>query len=200
MIDQCLEELENIIPKSLFSKIEADNKQITLTLNKEFEHELGNEQIIITYHLATTHYDGNYVKIRYGKTDYRADLENLDTGIYSVLECQKIDLLFQLKTYDVWGNEEDGYQVNDIVSNSIFKEEVLIHVPTMTLILSKKDVIRMLDLNSDVELEWSDYGFTNSNDEFYTWGHFINDSKGKPLGEVCLEYSDENIKLLDSIR
>lgn len=200
MINEILQELENVIPKSLFSKIEADNKQVMLTLNKEFECDSCNEQIIVTYHLANLDHDYNYIDIERNKSTYSGDLEDLDVGIYTLLNCQKIELSFELKIYDVWGNEEDGWEVNDIVSNSIFKKEVLIHVPTMTLILSQKDVRQMLDAKEDIELEWSDFGFTNSNDVFYTWGYFINDSNGKPIGEISLEYSDENIKILDSIQ
>lgn len=203
MIDQCLEELENIIPKSLFSKIEVDRRTIYLQLNSEFEHELGKKEFFIyddpEEGLSLSKKDsmkqaGWQVESKYIKS------ESLLDSIYKFLDCKLIELSFQLKTYDVWGNEEDGYEVNDIVSNSIFKKEVLIYVPTITLILSKKDIIQMLYLNSDVELEWSDFGFTNSNGEFYSWGYFINDENGKPLGEVCLEYSNENIKLLDTIR
>lgn len=199
---EILQQLENIVPKYLFSKIEV-KQNIYISLNKEFEYELGKKEFFIVDDVEEglilltkdpSKNRGHQVNHKYIKS------ENILNSIYQFLDCKLVELYFELKMYDVWGNEEDGYQVNDISSNSVFKEEVLVHVPTTTLILSQKDIRHILDFNSNIELEWSDFGFANSDGIFYSWGYFINDENGKPIGEISLKYSDENIKILDSIK
>jgi hypothetical protein len=66
---------------------------------------------------------------------------------------------YTLYHYDLWGNEEDGYEVNDIQVDA-----------------TDEDILYMLNLKSDHEVEW------NGLETYY-----ITDANGSPVCELIAE-------------
>src|SRR5574338_197515 len=83
-----------------------------------------------------------------------SSINEIPNIIYQILEIQSKNIYFELSSYDVYGNDEDGYEVNDVYNKQIFSEEVFIF--RNEIILSDKEVIDLIAWGKDIVVEWND--------------------------------------------
>lgn len=196
MLNQILELLEKINPPHLFSKIEASKDEISLTINKDY-WDLRDHKII------RMHFHPNSISVH--KDDQFKGIatspEDCLKLIYRSLNCKLVELEFDEVLYDVWGNEEDGFQVNDQSKWGI-TEEVCIHIPSMSILCNKKDIGKIFKIEDrTLDIEWSDYGIPLNDTKYFEFGYYFSQSSnGKPIGEIRIAYDKKNIDLLNSLR
>ncbi len=77
---------------------------------------------------------------------------------------------YKLYTYDLWGNDEDGYDINDYYTHS----DTFVITDDMT----DKEVIALLDFNQPETIE-IDSNYSDS-ETFY----FVDNVTGKPICEL----------------
>lgn len=194
MIEKILTIITDIKPKSLFSKISSDKTKIVLTTSKEIPN-LKIDQILIEINgsvkLFTKEINESF------KFTKKSSLENLINDIYEILKCRLLPLIIKINYYDVWGNEKDGWDVNDIVGSSQWTEELLIS-EFDDILLSDKEIKELItkDFNLDINIEWSDYTILLKNGDYFSFGYYFNDRNGKPIGEIFISDDQKNIELL----
>lgn len=198
MLKQVLELLEKINPPHLFSKIEANKDEIILTINKDYWDLRDHKIIRLQFH--SEHVDIFRDEFLFGMATSSEEAIQL---IYRALNCKLVELEFDEVLYDVWGNEEDGFQVNDQSKWGI-TEEVCIHIPSMSILCNEKDIGKIFKLkNQDLDTEWSDYSIPLDEETnlYFDFGYYFSQSSnGKPIGEIRIAYDKKNVDLLNSLR
>lgn len=195
MIEEILNIITEIKPKSLFSKISSGKSNIILTTSKEIPN-LKIDQILIEINgsikLYTKEINSSFNFIK------NSSLENLINDIYKILKCRLLSLKLKINYYDVWGNETDGWDVNDIAGSSQWMEELLIS-EFDDVLLSDKEIKELIkkDFNlDDVKIEWSDHTILLKNKDYFSFGYYFNNKNGKPIGEMFISDDQNNIELL----
>lgn len=74
---------------------------------------------------------------------------------------------YTLVTYDLWGNEEDGYQVNDKYAGETIELEDD---------ASDEDILKTINVSLDCDVDWQGLEAC-----------YISSSSGKPLCELLLK-------------
>lgn len=192
MIEKILAIITEIKPKSLFSKISSDNSNIILTTSKEIPN-LKIDKLLIEYNdkIRVSVKELNADRFKFIK---ESEIENLEKDIYSALKCRLLALKMQINYYDVWGNENDGWDINDVSGSTKWTEELLIS-EFDDVLLSDKEIKELVEIHN-IEIEWSDYSFNLKNGDYFSFGYYLNHSNGKPIGEIFITNDQENINLL----
>jgi hypothetical protein len=198
MISKILEIVSEIKPKSIFQEIYSNYNSVILTTSKDLPN-LKIDKILIEISQE------NYIKI-YSKQllDERftfqkiSSFDSIEKDVLSIMKCKRVPVNLQINYYDVWGNENDGWDVNDISSYHKFTEELLIS-EFDDVLLSDKEIIQNL-LNTDddsIKIEWSDYTIPLNKGDYFAFGYYFNDKKtGRPIGEIFIINDEENIQNL----
>lgn len=97
-----------------------------------------------------------------------------------------ITTVWELRTYDVWGNPEDGFEVNQTYGRGTVELEATLETHNKgtehefkSAALSLEDICEALDWNLE-DVRIADYG----DDIFY---YLEQESDGMPLGELYCE-------------
>ena len=100
-----------------------------------------------------------------------------------------ITTVWELRTYDVWGNAEDGFEVNNTFSRGSFELEATLETHNkgteyefQSASLSLEDICEALDWYLE-DVRIADYG----DDIFYYLESDHEESDGMPLGELYCE-------------
>lgn len=198
MIDKILEIISEIKPKSLFSKITSDASNIILTTSKEIPN-LKVDKILVEVNgiIRLSTKEINNERFKFIK---ETKIESIVSDIYEILKCRLLALKMQINYYDVWGNEKDGWDINDVIENTKWTEELLIS-EFDDVLLSDKEIKELISeifgyTSLKFEIEWNDYTFNLKNGDYFSFGYDFNELNGKPLGTLFITDDMENIQLL----
>src|SRR5574338_446329 len=152
IIDNILKCVTEIKPKSLIKKINSSKNQINLFFNEFYDFPFKKLNITWSWLEDEIFIFGEETGEKVFKDT--GSIKEIPNIIYQILKIQSKDIYFELSSYSVNGNNEDGYEVNDIYNKQIFSEEVFIF--RNEIILSDKEVIDLIAWGKDIVVEWND--------------------------------------------